>query len=328
MKLNPIILLGLVCLGLFTIFGQILHFPNWAYSIFILSFVNFFALYKYHLSSKPVKETNETTLQLKMDIKDLEMAKRVQQALLDIDLPGIKGINIAKRCIPASNLGGDFYNFISKSEQTLSQKPKIPGVIEYIDKSEQQVGVVIGDVAGHGVSSALVMALSSGLLGKIGQTTKSPATVLKRANDDIRKFIESSHISHLTVFYGVINTETYEFTYSNAGHHATLLMHSDSSIEELEAEGILLGMFPDEEFEEKSASLRSGDRLILYTDGIIECKNSNYEEYGLERLKQCLRESKEKPINKQLEIIYEEVALFSGSVEAKDDKTLIIIEID
>lgn len=284
----------------------------------------------YHLSTThPVDELMiKPSAQLRMDIKDLEMAKRVQEALLDIDPPDIKGIRIAKRCIPATNLGGDFYNFITKTEQTLSQKPKIPGVIEYIDQTEKQLGFVIGDVAGHGVSSALVMALSSGLLGKIGQNNKSPANVLKRANDDIRKFIENSHISHLTAFYGVLNIDSYEFTYSNAGHHPALLIHSDLSMEELNTDGILLGMFPNEQFEEQTTFLRSGDRLILYTDGIIESKNSNHEEFGISRLQDILRDHHDKSIDRILEQIYEEVRIFSGSIESKDDKTLVIIEVD
>jgi len=327
MKINPVITSSFISLAVFTLLGQYFQFPNWAYSLFIITFLNFLAIYLYHIATTQ-KTPPLPSNQLQMDIKDLEMAKRVQQALLDIDHPKIKGINIAKRCIPATNLGGDFYNFISKTEQTLSQKPKIPGVIEYIDQSEKQLGVVIGDVAGHGVSSALVMALSSGLMGKIGQNNKSPANVLRRANDDIRAFISNSHISHLTSFYGIINTDTYEFSYSNAGHHPALLIRSDQSVEELSTEGILLGMFPDEIFTEQSTYLRSGDRLVLYTDGITECKNSNYEEFGLERFISILSENQEMPIDALLDLIFKELELFSGTVEAKDDKTLIIIEID
>ena len=99
------------------------------------------------------------------------MAKRVQQGLLLVESPKIEGINIAKRCIPAENIGGDFYSFLSKDYDNMSAHQSTPGIVKYVQSENQYLGIVIGDVAGHGVSSALIMALSAGLFQKLANVT-------------------------------------------------------------------------------------------------------------------------------------------------------------
>ena len=182
-------------------------------------------------------------------------------------------------CINAVN----FYTFINKTIQTFTKAN--PGIIEYANKEDSLLGITIGDVAGHGVSSALVMALSSGLLGRIGFNNQSPSIILQRANIDIQKFISQSQISHVTAFYGNINLNDLILTYANAGHPPALIIHKDDSSEKLKTEGIFLGMYPDEVYEEKTYQLKSGDRVFLFTDGIIETFNKNRESFGTKRLK-------------------------------------------
>ena len=273
------------------------------------------------------KHHNKVNIIHRNTLTELETAKKVQEALLSIETPKINSIKIAKKCIPAKTLGGDFYTFINKNFDKLKKNKNIPGILEYGENQNNILGVAIGDVAGHGVSSALVMALSSGLIDKIGQNNHSPAIILQRANLDIQKFISNSQISHVTAFYGNINLNEMKFTYSNAGHQPALLIHKDGTYELLTTDGIFLGMYPDEIYEEKSKTIEYGDRICLFTDGIVESSNPNNELYGMIKLKQMLIENAHLNINDLIQKIYDDLNTFRNKKDAKDDQTAIIIEI-
>lgn len=269
----------------------------------------------------------ETIMKNENAIRDLEIARRVQEALLEVEAPVLPGITIAKRCIPASHLGGDFYTFIGNSAEVLSQNTKTPGVLKYERTTQNYLGIAIGDVAGHGVSSALVMALSSGLLDKIGNNATSPASILEKANHDLFRFISNSGISHVTAFYAVLNCQTNQLTYAKAGHHPGLLLHEDGTYTELNTDGLFLGMFDGEKYEEKSIQLKKNDRLILYTDGILEAQNKSHEEYGLDRMINCLKDQRLETVETALFSLFNDVSEFTKHDEPKDDQTAVIIEI-
>ena len=259
--------------------------------------------------------------------KDLETARCVQDALLEIDTPELENVSIAKRCIPAKNLGGDFYTFVNKTVKTLSQKAKTPGVLEYNKKQENLLGIVVGDVAGHGVSSALVMALASGILGRIGYNNHSPALILEKANNDIQRFIQNSQISHVTAFYCSLNIDNYNLTYSNAGHPPAIVLHDDDSYEKISTDGIFMGMYKKESFEEKEYQCKKNDRIFIFTDGIVETINNERVPFGSKRLINLAIKHKNKNANELLDIIYDKLEDFQGIYEQKDDQTLIIIDI-
>ena len=253
----------------------------------------------------------------------------MQQALISYENPNLKNIKITKQCIPAESIGGDFYTFIDKVNYTSVQDEKeaLPGVIKYTQEQENYLGVAIGDVAGHGISSALVMALSAGLIDKIATQNNSAGNILTKANEDIRKFITNSRVSHLTCLFGFLNTDTLEFKYAKAGHHPALVLHKNKDITALEAEGVFLGMFEDEIYKEKKFQLHSGDRLILYTDGIVEANNIEGEIYGIARMKTLLKETADLAIEEVKDLLFKEAEVFSRGQEIKDDQTLIIIEV-
>lgn len=258
---------------------------------------------------------------------ELDIARRVQQALINYENPNLKNIKISKQCIPAASIGGDFYTFIDKVNHTPVQKADIPGVIKYTSEQENYLGIAVGDVAGHGISSALVMALSAGLIDKIASQQYSAAEVLNRSNEDIRKFISNSKVSHLTLFFGFLNTDSLQFTYAKAGHHPGIVIHKDKTIDMLEVEGIVLGMFEDEEYTEKKYQLSNGDRLVLYTDGIIEASNTKNEVYGIDRLITILQSNNHLGIEELKEKIFKDTETFSKGHLSKDDQTLLIIEV-
>ena len=328
MKFKFILICSLLLL-IFSVLSYQFKLTNLVFPVSILIFINGIIIIYYHrLNNKKPTPVKPLANHEKNQLKELEIAKRVQTALLEVETPKIDGVMIAKRCIPATTLGGDFYTFVSNSVQSLSQKKQLPGVIEYNDTQENILGIAIGDVAGHGVSSALVMALSFGILGKIGQRITAPKDVLKRANEDIRKFITNSQISHVTAIYSVFHPQTRSFIYASAGHNPALLIKKeDQSIQELYAQGAFLGMYPDENYDEHEITLDVGDRIVLFTDGIIEPINPSREMYGEDRLKQCLLEYATQPIELLIDTVLDDVKRFSKTPVLKDDQTMIIIEI-
>jgi phosphoserine phosphatase RsbU/P len=258
---------------------------------------------------------------------DLQTAKRVQEALLSIDPPESDRISIVRRCIPATTLGGDFYTFVNKTVGKISHQKNNKGIVEFLDQQDNIIGVTIGDVAGHGVSSALVMALTSGLLGRIGLNNRSPAIILQRANLDIQKFISQSQISHVTAFYSTINLDEMTLTYSSAGHPPGIILRSDLSYELLEVDGIFMGMYEDEVYTEKTVKLQPGDRVLLYTDGIVETVNSNREPFGMQRLIDLAIIHWKKTSDEILELVFEQLYEYREGNTQRDDQTLVIVDI-
>ncbi len=309
--------------------------PNIAYPVAtFLFFIVFIYRYIVSLQEQEEKVTEEInanfleSLPKTRLINELKMAKRVQQALLMVESPSIEGINIAKKCIPADNIGGDFYSFICKDFEQMSAEHRSPGIVKYIQSESQYLGIVIGDVAGHGVSSALIMALSAGLFSEIGKRYSSPKKVLQAANCDLIRYIENSQVTHVTAFYGMLNINTYEFHYCKAGHPNTLLQRDSTTVMELESDGAFLGMFDDLEFVENTIQLEKGDRLYFYTDGITEAKGPNGDFFGQDRLIQSIQTFHHEPIGTVLHQLFDEVDLYTQYQKATDDRSLVILELN
>ena len=324
---------NIIILNLTTVLLFFINFyfsgPIWVYPMWMLTHFILILICKRNYDNKKEKKALlSQTPQLNHEtIHDLETAKRVQEALLNIDTQSISKLKIEKQCIPASTLGGDFYTFIEKSIDKLTPKKTSPGILEYSENHNDIIGVAIGDVAGHGVSSALVMALSSGILGRIAINNNDPNVVLKKTNTDIQKFISSSQISHVTAFYCTINLSEMTLTYSCAGHPAGILVKPDSSVEFLSTNGLFLGMYPDENYTENKTSISNGDRLLLFTDGISETLNEVNDTFGADRLKDIMLKHKNKSIKEIKEIIFQDIQAFQYTKDVKDDQTLILIEI-
>tara|TARA_A100001015_G_C14975461_1_gene707055 strand:+ start:83 stop:1081 length:999 start_codon:yes stop_codon:yes gene_type:complete len=309
--------------------------PNFIYPV--TTFIFFIAfVYRYIVSlqlqeEKIAEEINHHFVQnlpKQRLMNELKMAKRVQQALLLVESPNIDGVNIAKKCIPADNIGGDFYSFICKDFDQMSPQHRSPGIVKYIQSENKYLGIVIGDVAGHGVSSALIMALSAGLFSEIGKRHSSPKKVLEAANKDLMRYIENSQVTHVTAFYGVLNVNTFEFHYCRAGHPNTILQRDSNDIVELESSGSFLGMFDQIQFEENTVQLQKGDRLYFYTDGITEAKGPNGDLFGNDRLKNSIQKLKHEPIGTVLHQLFDEVELYTQYQKATDDRSVVILELN
>ena len=144
-------------------------------------------------------------------------------------------------------------------------------------------------------------------------------------NNDL--FITKTAGMFVTCILGEYNLITDEIRWVNGGHQPALIIHEDGSYELLSTDGIFLGMYPDEVYKENTKNLISGDRIILFTDGIIESINKKNEIYGISRLKDIVLKYKNLDINDILEKLYQDLDLFRDKREARDDQTAIIIEV-
>ena len=193
--------------------------------------------------------------------KELALSLIVQKNLLPQKTPEFEEIDIAVEYIPMISIGGDLYDFIEFRE-------------------EASFGLFMCDVSGHGVSAALVSSMVKAHLTTARDTAPAPARVLGHLNENLTGQI-GDHF--LTAIYGFYRSGDSSFTYARGGHCYPILLR-DGRVTELESRGGLLGRFSQMKFEEREISLVSGDRLVLYTDGIIEARNDDGVVFGEQRL--------------------------------------------
>ena len=242
----------------------------------------------------------------------LEIAKQIQMSLLPKGPLRFEGAQVAGICLPATHVGGDYYDFFSASPKTLD--------------------VVIADVSGHSVGAALVMtAVRSALKAETrntggGQSTHGVAEILRALNDLLYEDLNSANL-FISLFYLRYNPSFRQLCYANAGHNYPLLLRQGAShCEPLDAEGMILGVRKEIDFEERSLALEKGDSVLLYTDGVIEAENQSGEFFGMARLCELLLchrlDDPETIIHKLLGALGD----YCGGQRFKDDVSLVILK--
>lgn len=243
--------------------------------------------------------------------REMEMASQLQRSLLPEDFPTCDNVAFSALYKPVSPAGGDFY--------------------DVIELGPSRIGFAEVDVSGHGVAAAMVGAMFKMAFQSFARITNSPAELLKVINDQMFGILPDSDF--LTVFYGVINLETLELVYTNAGHPRPFLFRpSEGTIEELEIGGPLVGALPGMDYEDGRVQLEKGDRILIFTDGVTETlsendDNSLDEFYGLERLKQMLVNNSNSAMKEILPTILDDLVNFHGSKIFEDDITMFLIHV-
>lgn len=260
--------------------------------------------------------------------RDLDMARKIQQGLLVAKKIQNKNIQLSAVCYPAEKIGGDFFSIQKRRKGNVEQIEEQKGIINLTNRRQEGMDLVIGDVSGHGVASALVMILAKNCLEDLlNNENYDPKEIMQIANKQIMNYTEGSEINFVTVFLAKFNCQNNILTFSKAGHTAPLLFRKNGKIEQLETEGVFLGMFENPEFEEKQIKLEKGDKLFLYTDGLNEAKNANSELLGIKKLKDIIKNniwlSGEYLLNK----IIEEVKEYASDNNINDDVTMIAFEV-
>ena len=259
-------------------------------------------------SENHLKATNES-LQKTMELisSEMNMASQLQRSMLPNNLGNIKGVRLAAQYIPCESIGGDLYDLIE------------------ID--EDNVAVLILDVMGHGVPSALVTALAKFAFSRNIKKGRRPKEVMTRVNREIRDTLTSEF--YLTAFLGILDKSKKEFVYTRAGHPLPMLVRKNATaVELLTSAGMPIALIEDINFDEQKVALASGDKIFMYTDGIVESQNTQKQIFGKVRLETALLQNRDKPLNEILAAVESEQKAFSGPQPRNDDITMMLIEIN
>lgn len=242
--------------------------------------------------------------------QSLLLASEVQKNLLPLSEPKITGLDIAGRSRYCDETGGDHFDYI------------YPGHSE-----NGRIGLVVSDVSGHGISSALLMATARAFLRQRSAMPGSIADVITDVNRQISLDVEETG-QFLTLFFCTIDTGDMIVRWVNAGHEPAMVYHTASdSFEELAGNGLVLGVMEDFEYEEFSQRVLPGQVILIGTDGIWECHNDNDEMFGKDRLRQVIRDNSGKPAGHIVDAVIKEVENFSRPREIEDDVTLVVVKI-
>ncbi len=234
--------------------------------------------------------------------QELDIAKRVQARLFPQNLPPLKTLDYAGVCIQARDVGGDYYDFLNLGKSRL--------------------GLVIGDTSGKGIGAALLMAnLQANLRSQSAIAMEHPQRFLQSVN---QLFSENTTDSaYATLFFGEYDDRSQRLRYANCGHYSPILLRQDDTVERLNSTGTVLGLFCEWDCAVEECTIRPGDLLALYTDGITEAFDGGGEEFGEQRLIELLRRNRNQTAKGMLAEILEEVQAFSENKQS-DDITLIV----
>lgn len=230
---------------------------------------------------------------------ELRVARRIQQLLLPKDVPRLAGWQMAASYLPAREVGGDFYDFLSLPDDRL--------------------GLIIGDATDKGIPAALVMATTRSTLRATASRLVSPGLSLARVNDLLCP--EFPPHMFVTCLYAVLDPKSGRLQYANAGHSLPY-RRTNGSVAELRATGMPLGLMPAMDYEERETTLEVGESLLLYSDGLIEAHNPEREMFSCPRLESLLL--RHPGGSALIDFLLSELSDFTGgNWEQEDDVTLI-----
>jgi len=236
--------------------------------------------------------------------EEMRLANDIQVNLLPKENPNVPGYDIAGRSIPAKDVGGDYYDFISVKENHLA--------------------FCLGDISGKGIPAALLMAnLQASLRGQTLMDIPCKDCVAFTNN---LLFNSTDSNKYATLYYGVLHSTQNLITYCNAGHNEPILIDHEGEIRRLREGGIVVGILPEIAYEEKTIEFPNDAILVTYSDGITEAMNIKEEEFGEERLIDLIKENKSLPSSELIELIIRKVKEHAGNVEQMDDMTLVVIK--
>ena len=259
----------------------------------------------------------QTAAEKKRLEEELRIARQIQMSLLPRGPLDVAGLGITALCVPAREVGGDYYDFFPLASNRL--------------------GVLIADVSGKGTSAALYMAELKGVVLALSQRYQSPRELLMEVNRILAENLDSR--SFITMTYAVIDLAASRMTYCRAGHTPLIFLPGPSApvqgAQVLTPSGMVVGLrLPgaldkfDELLEEETVTLHPGDVIVLFTDGITEAMNSANDLFGESRLSRIVEEHGHLDSGELRERILREIEAFVGSADQHDDMTMILLKVD
>ena len=255
-----------------------------------------------------IRKAQEEHSQLESLKTDLAVAAEIQQAILPRIFPPFPEneaqLDLAATMMPAKDVGGDFYDFFR------------------IDADH--IGVVIADVSGKGIPAAIFMAVSRTLIRTVALQGMTPGDCLTKSNELLSK--ESVDSMFVTVFYAIYDIRTGELQYCNGGHNAPYILKANGQVEMMPTStNCMVGAIEDWNYQSAKAQLGIGDTLVMYTDGVNEAFDSNFQEYGDERMQQLLQQQKGQDCRSIIEAQMNDVKAFAGDAPQSDDITIMAL---
>jgi len=234
--------------------------------------------------------------------RELEIAREVQLKLLPQQAPALESLDYAGVCIQARQVGGDYYDFLYFG----------PG----------RLGFVLADISGKGISAALLMAsLQASLRSQYAQAPDDLPRVLRAVN---RTFFDSTATSrYATLFFGIYDETTSRLRYANCGHPPPVLLGPHGSIDRLQPTGTVIGLFEEWDCRTQEIDLKPGDTLVMFTDGVAEAFNTDFEEFGEERIVDLVRAQADRSAMTMVEALVDAVQRHSGPAQS-DDFTVVV----
>jgi sigma-B regulation protein RsbU (phosphoserine phosphatase) len=235
---------------------------------------------------------------------ELEVARQLQFSILPTSIPEVRNVRIAVAYLPMTAVAGDFYEFIP------------------VDR--KRVGFLVADVTGHGVPAALIASMIKVAVQSVVPCAHDPREVLRGLN---RILFRQLHDQFVSAAYLWLDTENRKALYSAAGH-PPLLRWREGKLERIESNGLLFGVIPDPEYPVCDLPIHSGDRFLLYTDGVIESENASGDSFGDRKLEQVVRNNQSRPPSELSDQLLSEIRLWQpASLAQQDDITLIVIDV-
>src|SRR5512141_981599 len=236
--------------------------------------------------------------------RELKVAAEIQMSILPDTLPLVEGFDFGGRILPARQVGGDFYDVFPLDHHIL--------------------GVLIGDVADKGVPSAIFMARAHALIIAEADSVISPGDVLRRVNKHITRLEKSTQF--VTALYGVLDINTGEFEYARAGHEPPLLLTADGEVKRLPHKpGMALGLWEEITLDEYSVHLPKDSMLLMFTDGMTDCRNPKGQPYGLERIKKTFSGLAVGTAQAACDQLFDSLMYYQSGARQDDDVTLLAI---
>ena len=234
--------------------------------------------------------------------REAQQAWEIQKAFLPKEFPVVLNLQIDGSCQPARVVAGDYYDAFLVGEGKLA--------------------VVIADVVGKGLPAAFLMSNLQATVRHSAGDTRSPSSVCQDVNRLMARNVQLGKF--VTFFYALFDIETRRFFCSNAGHNPPVLLRKDGTVVRFEEGGLPIGLFPDSTYTQQELVLESGDRLVLFTDGVTEARNAEDEEFGEDRLIALVREHVDAKTLRR--VVVEAVETFSGGA-MQDDVTVLALSL-
>lgn len=240
--------------------------------------------------------------------QSLEVARSIQRSFLPQGMPDARGLDIVGWSESCDETGGDYYDFVTHPDGRL--------------------GLAVGDISGHGIGAALLMASARASLRALVSSNPTVDALFGRLNHLLEHDLADDQF--MTFFYGVLDPSTWRMVYTSAGHESPVLLHVQSdTFEDLPSLGVPLGMLPDYPYPAGGPiQFEVGDVLVLMTDGITEAMNHDNEEFGRDRLLEVVKRSSHMSANQIVGAIHQAVTEFAGGRPARDDLTLVVVRFE